>query len=172
MSAVMVLQSLLSFFIGNLIGSMEAMIPGGFIGMGAMIIPYLPLPSGRLMPAFGAAAGLAISMVFVHIDARFRGASIEAFSLRRSIKKVSTPSFTLRTPSWLYHLQAIAGAQRRAYAQKALFANMGQDVLFVAAGSGLNFANFPPRRHIVAIDVNVEMLCRARERAERYDGAL
>ena len=52
MSIVMVLQSLMSFFIGNLIGEMEAMIPGGFIGMGAMIVAvrqcYLRsgLPSG------------------------------------------------------------------------------------------------------------------------------
>src|ERR1035441_6090662 len=38
MTIVMILQCLMSFFIGNLIGEMEAMIPGGFIGMGAMIV--------------------------------------------------------------------------------------------------------------------------------------
>jgi ubiquinone/menaquinone biosynthesis C-methylase UbiE len=49
---------------------------------------------------------------------------------------------------------------------------MGESVLFVAAGSGLNFANFPPRRNIVAIDVNAEALRRAQGRAESYDGNL
>lgn len=172
MSVVMVLQSLLSFFIGNLIGSMEAMIPGGFVAMGAMVVPYLPLPSGDLMPAFGALAGAAISLVFVLSDVWFRKVSIEALSLCRSNKRVNPPSFTLRTPAWVYHLQAFGGAQRRAFAQRWLFANMGHDVLFVGAGSGLNFANFPPHRNILAIDVNAEMLRRARRRAETYNGVL
>ena len=172
MSIVMVLQSLLSFFIGNLIGSMEAMIPGGFIAMGAMTIAYLPIPNRGLMFGFGAGTGLAISTVFVLIDAWFRGLSMEELPLRRSRQKVIPPGFTLRTPSWLYDLQRIAGARRRAFAQRVLFANMGEQVLFVAAGTGLNFANFPPHRNIVAIDVNVEALRRARGRAESYDGTL
>ena len=172
MCIVMVLQSILSFFIGNLIGSMEAMIPGGFIGMGAMIVAYLPLPNRSLMYAFGAATGLAISIVFVLIDVRFRSVSIQELPLRRSDCKVSRPGFTIQTPSWLYDIREIAGARRRAFAQRMLFANMGQQVLFVAAGSGLNFANFPPHRNIVAIDVNVEGLARARERSESYDGTL
>ena len=172
MSIVMILQSLLSFFIGNLIGEMEAMVPGGFIGMGAMIIAYLPFPNRFLMFAFGAGTGLAISMVFVLIDAWFREVSMEALPLHRSSQKARPPSFTLRTPSWLRDLQEIAGAQRRAYAQKVLFANMGESVLFVAAGSGLNFANFPPHRNIVAIDVNVEALRRAQSRAQSYDGTI
>ncbi len=170
MSIVMVMQSLLSFFIGNLIGELEAMIPGGFIGMGAMIIAYLPFPNRFLMFAFGAGTGLAISMVFVLIDAWFRDVSMEGLPLHRSSQKVRPPSFTLRTPSWLRDLQEIAGAQRRAYAQKVLFANMGESVLFVAAGSGLNFANFPAHRNIVAIDVNTEALRRAKSRAESYSG--
>lgn len=172
MSLVMVLQSLLSFFIGNVIGSMEAMIPGGFIAMAAMAIPYTPLPNRGLMFVFGAATGLAVSMMFVLIDVWFRGVSIEKLSLRRSSRKVSPPSFILRTPSWLNDLQIIAGAQRRAFAQRALFANMGEQVLFVAAGSGMNFANFPPHRNIIAIDVNAEMLRRAQSRSESYDGTM
>ncbi len=172
MSIVMLLQSLLSFFIGNLIGSMEAMTPGGFIGMGAMVVAYLPLPNRVLMYGSGAAAGLVISMAFVIMDAWFRGLSMEKLLLRRSRRRVSSPSFTIRRPSWLYDLQEIAGAQRRAFAQKALFTNMGESVLFVAAGSGLNFANFPPHRNIVAIDVNTDALRRAQSRAESYDGDL
>jgi len=172
MSIVMVLQSLLSFFIGNLIGSMEAMIPGGFIGMGAMIVAYLPSLNRGIMYSFGAATGLVISMGFVLMDARFRGISIEDFPLRRSDRKVSRPGFAFRIPPWLRDLQEIAGAKRRAYAQRMLFANMSEQVLFAAAGSGLNFANFPPHRNIVAIDVNVEALSRARGRAESYDGTL
>ncbi len=172
MSIVMILQSLLSFFIGSLIGSMEAMIPGGFIGMGAMIVAYLPSLNRGLMYSFGAATGLVISMGFVLMDARFRSISIEEFLLRRSDHKVSRPGFAFRTPPWLRDLQDIAGAKRRAYAQRALFANMGDRVLFVAAGSGLNFANFPPHRDIVAIDVNVEALSRASDRSKLYDGTL
>jgi hypothetical protein len=114
MSIVMVLQSLLSYFIGNLIGSMEAMIPGGFIGMGAMIVAYLPLPNRYLMIALGAMSGLVISMVFVILDVRLRRASFQEVPFRRSSGKVSSPSFTLRKPSWLYDLQEMAGARRRA----------------------------------------------------------
>lgn len=172
MSIVMVLQSLLSFLIGNLIGSMEAMIPGGFIGMGAMMIAYLPMPNRSVMLGFGAAVGLAISMAFVLMDARSRGVPMEGYAPQRSSRKVDPPGFTLRTPSWLRDLQAIGGAQRRAFAQRELFANMGESVLFVAAGSGLNFANFPPHRNIIAIDVDVEALNCARSRSESYDGTL
>lgn len=172
MSIVMVLQTLLSFFIGNLIGEMEAMIPGGFIGMGAMLIAYLPFPNRDLMFAAGALAGLIISMVFVISDVVLRKVPLEEPQRPRSIKKISPPSFTLRTPSLLRDLQEFAGARRRAFAQKALFANMGESVLFVAAGSGLNFANFPPHRNIVAIDVNTEALGRAQARAKAYDGTL
>ncbi len=172
MSIVMVFQSFLSYFIGNVIGSMEAMIPGGFIGMGAMAIAYLPIPNRYLMYAFGAASGLAISVAFVIMDVWFRGVPMEKLAFPRSRRKVSSPGYTLQKPSWLYDLQEIAGARRRAFAQRALFANMGESVLFVAAGSGLNFANFPPHRDIVAIDVNVEALRRARSRAESYDGNL
>ena len=172
MTLVMVLQSLLSFFIGNLIGSMEAMIPGGFIGMGAMAVAYLPLPNRGLMFFSGAATGFAISMIFVLIDASLRDVSMEGLPHLVSRQKVNPPSFALRIPSWLRDLQEMAGAQRRAFAQRVLFANMGESVLFVAAGSGLNFANFPPHRNIVAIDVNVEALRHARVRSEFYDGTM
>jgi SAM-dependent methyltransferase len=172
MSFVMALQSLLSFFIGNMIGEMEAMIPGGFIGMGAMCIAYLPFPNRGLMFASGAGAGFVISMAFVISDIWFRGVSMEELQPRRLSRQLSPPGFTLRTPTWLRDVQEIAGAQRRAFAQKALFANMGESVLFVAAGSGLNFANFPPHRNIVAIDVNTEALRRAQVRSKAYDGTL
>ena len=172
MSIVMIMQSILSFFIGNLIGSMEAMIPGGFIGMGAMIVAYLPLSNRDLMFALGAASGLAISIAFVVLDAWFRRVPMKELSYRRSNRKINPPGFILRRPSWLYDLQEIAGARRRAFAQRILFANMGEEVLFVAAGSGLNFANFPAHRNIVAIDVNVEALHRAQGRAQSYDGTI
>ena len=172
MSLVMVMQSLLSFFIGGLIGSMEAMIPGGFIAMGAMIVAYLPLQNRGMMFALGATTGLAISVVFVLTDAWLQNVSMENLPPRRSSQKIRPPSFTLRTPAWLYDLKESAGARRRAFAQRVLFANMGEQVLFVAAGSGLNFANFPPHRNIVAIDVNVEMLRRAEARSRSYEGTM
>ena len=172
MAIVMILQSLLSFLIGNLIGSMEAMIPGGFIGMGAMLIAYLPIPNRGIMFVLGAGTGLAISMAFVIKDAWLRGVRMEKLPLHRSSQQVRPPGFTLRTPSWLRDLQAIGGAKRRTFAQRTLFANMGESVLFVAAGSGLNFVNFPPHRNIVAIDVDREALRRAHTRASLYDGTL
>lgn len=45
-------------------------------------------------------------------------------------------------------------------------------VLFAAAGTGLNFANFPPGKDIVAIDLNRDLLDVARPRAECYEGYL
>jgi ubiquinone/menaquinone biosynthesis C-methylase UbiE len=49
---------------------------------------------------------------------------------------------------------------------------MNGNVLFVAAGTGLNFPNLPPMKDIVAIDINADMLARAHRRAEHYPGTL
>lgn len=170
MIAIMAFQMAISFLIGNLIGSMEAMVPSGFVCMAAMAIPYLSTMGESQMLRYGAMVGGIVSMFFVLLDAWYRGVPICAALYDGPIKRVVTPRVTFRTPVWLRYLQLIGGAQRRAYAQKTLFANMGQEVLFVGAGSGLNFANFPPHRNVVAIDVSIDALNRARQRSERYDG--
>lgn len=58
-------------------------------------------------------------------------------------------------------------------AKRALFARMaGGNILFLAAGTGLDFPFFPPGRHITAIDISPEMIRRAEVRAAAYDGDL
>lgn len=51
-------------------------------------------------------------------------------------------------------------------AKRALYANMRGRVLFVAAGTGLEFRMFPAGAQVTAIDISDEMLARARPRAE------
>lgn len=172
MSIIMVLQFVLSMFIGVATGSLEAMIPGTFVAMGAMLVALVPMREMSLKFVAGAIVGFAISLGFVLADAMLRGWSPGNVSERRVCPVSNPPSFTLPTPAWIYDLLEGAGARRRACPQRRLFAKMGEQVLFVAAGSGLNFVHFPPRRSIIAIDVNPDMLHRARNRAKSYDGIL
>ena len=45
-------------------------------------------------------------------------------------------------------------------------------MLFLAAGTGLDFQFFPPNQDIVAIDISPKMLERAAPRAKQYDGRI
>jgi len=64
-----------------------------------------------------------------------------------------------------------AGAEKRwASAKREFFAPMRGKVLFLAAGTGLDFQFFPPDKEVVAIDISPRMLERARPRAEAYPG--
>jgi ubiquinone/menaquinone biosynthesis C-methylase UbiE len=66
-----------------------------------------------------------------------------------------------------------AGAEKRwADAKREFFATMRGRVLFLAAGTGIDFQFFPPGREIVAIDISPQMLERARPRAEAYSGRI
>lgn len=65
-----------------------------------------------------------------------------------------------------------ASCFRRGPAKAALFADMRGRVLFVAAGTGTDFAAFPPGMDITAIDISDEMLRRAARRARVYAGDL
>jgi ubiquinone/menaquinone biosynthesis C-methylase UbiE len=57
--------------------------------------------------------------------------------------------------------------------KRELFARMGPGkILFVAAGTGLDFEHFPPGRDVVAIDISARMLERAELRARAYPGRL
>ena len=72
-----------------------------------------------------------------------------------------------------YESFAARAAERRWAGFKTdLFAPMEGRVLFLAAGTGLDFQFFPPGRSVVAIDVSERMLERAIPRARRYDGSL
>jgi ubiquinone/menaquinone biosynthesis C-methylase UbiE len=55
-------------------------------------------------------------------------------------------------------------------AKRELFSNMEGRILFLAAGTGLDFPFFPPQRDITAIDISPKMLEVARTRANDYDG--
>ncbi len=66
-----------------------------------------------------------------------------------------------------------AGPEKRWGAVKSrLFSLMQGRVLFVAAGTGLDFRFFPPGQQIVAIDISPRMLEQATLKAASYDGEL
>lgn len=56
--------------------------------------------------------------------------------------------------------------------KRDFFAGMQGRVLFLAAGTGLDFQFFPPGRRIAALDVSERMLERARDRAADYNGTI
>ncbi len=68
------------------------------------------------------------------------------------------------------------GEKRWGVEKKKLFAGMTGEVLFVAAGTGLDIQFFPdppsPDLHITAIDISPRMLERAALRAKAYPGRL
>ena len=72
-----------------------------------------------------------------------------------------------------FDLMAGVGAERRwlPYKQR-LFGQMNGKVLFVALGTGLDIAAFPPGREITAIDISPEMVKRAEQRVRDYPGTL
>ena len=56
-------------------------------------------------------------------------------------------------------------------ARRKVFSRMGSGrILFVSAGTGLEFQYFPSNKSIVAVDISSEMLKLAKPRAESYDG--
>ena len=69
-------------------------------------------------------------------------------------------------------LVARAAERRWAPHKTELFSKMEGRVLFVAAGTGIDFQFFPPRRSIVAVDVSERMLERASMRGREYDGQI
>ena len=69
-------------------------------------------------------------------------------------------------------LASRAAEARWADFKRSLFSEMEGRVLFLAAGTGLDFQFFPPGRTVMAIDVSERMLERAREQARHYDGAI
>ncbi len=72
-----------------------------------------------------------------------------------------------------YQSFASRSAERRwAGFKRDLFSGMEGRVLFLAAGTGLDFQFFPPGRSVVAIDVSERMLECAAKRAGRYEGSL
>ncbi|MBF0421730.1 MAG: methyltransferase domain-containing protein [Magnetococcales bacterium] len=56
--------------------------------------------------------------------------------------------------------------------KKALFSHMDGDILFMAAGTGLDFPCFPPGMTVTAIDISPKMLEKAKIRAINYQGRI
>ncbi len=56
--------------------------------------------------------------------------------------------------------------------KKQLFKQMQGNILFLAAGTGLDFLCFPPKQSIVGIDISPKMLAIAQARANDYDGEI
>lgn len=64
-----------------------------------------------------------------------------------------------------------AGPEKRwAPYKKALFSHMEGKILFLAAGTGLDFEHFPKGLDIMSIDISPEMIKRAEIKAKAYDG--
>ena len=69
-------------------------------------------------------------------------------------------------------LAARAAERRWAAFKRQAFRGMAGRVLFVSAGTGLDFQFFPPGQSIVSLDVSEEMLSKAARRARDYEGTL
>ena len=71
----------------------------------------------------------------------------------------------------LYDVMGGFGPERRwRDAKTRLFSGMDGHILFLAVGTGLDIACFPPGKRIVGIDISPRMLEKAGPRAEAYPG--
>ncbi len=71
----------------------------------------------------------------------------------------------------LFDLMGGYGPEKRWKPHKErLFSAMEGKILFLAVGTGLDIACFPPGKEIVAIDISPKMLEKAAPRAEAYPG--
>lgn len=73
-----------------------------------------------------------------------------------------------------FDLMAGKGGERRwKPAKQRLFSRMGNGkILFLALGTGLDIACFPPEREITAIDISPKMLEFAKPRMAQYNGTI
>ena len=167
-------QMLLSVILGSFLGSMEVMLPGMFVGMLGMLLPFFQMNSARAEIFLGGVLGFLIFLAFEVWDIRLQGTLLPL-----NVQKTygADQRYKARAPWWngpprLYDALEEAGNRRRAAFQKKLFGGMKGKVLFAAAGTGLNFPYFPPGKEIVAIDLSSQMLEAARTRTDRYEGSL
>ena len=73
----------------------------------------------------------------------------------------------------LYDFIGAYGPEKRwAPFKSRLFSGMAGNILFLAVGTGLDIASFPPDKEITSIDISPKMLARAGPRAAAYPGNL
>jgi len=174
----MAAQMVVSLFFGAFLGSLEVMVPGMFVGMLGMLLPIFSFHELGVEIALGAMLGLVVFFGFAIWDERLRGKLLSVQTPKQlaivaaTVKQSAALSSGWWNAPWLYNALEGAGATRRAPPQRELFRAMQGKVLFAAAGTGLNFPNFPPGKEIVAIDLSPQMLDAARARADRYEGHL
>ncbi len=71
----------------------------------------------------------------------------------------------------LFDVMGGYGPEKRwASHKKRLFSGMEGNILFMAVGTGLDIACFPPGKDITGIDISPKMLARAESRAAAYPG--
>lgn len=169
-------QMILCTIFGAGLGSMEVMVPGMFVCLLLALFPIFSPLSLRSESAFGAIVGGLVFLIFeiwaqVVRERQLQPDAPNKVPVPHSLTR-SAPTAGWATPPWVYDLLEGAGSRRRARAQQQLYQQMTGRVLFVAAGTGLNFQNFPDQKDIVAVDINGEMLRYARARARKYSGNL
>ena len=165
-------QMLASVLFGTLLGQMEMMVPGMFVGMLGMALPLFQPQHLEAELLIGAVIGFVVFATFTAWDANRQGGNLP-LALRDELETRNSPAAGgFEGPPWLYDALERFGNLRHAPSQKTLFARMKGRALFVAAGSGLNFAHFPPGKEIVAVDLSPRMLEMARRRASHYQGSL
>lgn len=167
-------QMLASMFLGTFLGQMEMMVPGMFVGMLGMALPVFEPKNLETELLIGSTIGFFVFTVFTIWDVRKQGKSLpplQPTDVHRT-KPNQSAAGGFEGPAWLYDVLEKSGSRRHGPFQRALFSKMKSRVLFVAAGSGLNFLHFPPGNEIVAIDLSPRMLEAARARADLYKGAL
>ena len=171
MIAGMGAQMVLSLLLGVFWGAMETMIPGMFVGMLGMVLPVFHLPNLRIELLLGSGIGFLVFLVFASWNESTKGTTLTV-PPPGPPKRSNVASLVWRGPGWLYDAMEKGGSKRQARFQKEIFRAMKGKVLFVAAGTGLNFSNFPAGKEILAIDLSSRMVEAARARAIEYKGSL
>jgi hypothetical protein len=157
-------QMVLSLLMGVFCGTMEAMIPGMFVGMLGMVLPVFHLPALGIELLLGSGIGFLVFLIFAGWNQSMKGTTLTV-PPPGPPKRSKIASLAWKGPGWLYDVMEKGSSRRQARFQKEIFGDMKGKVLFVAAGTGLNFSNFPPGKEILAIDLSSRMVEAARARA-------
>jgi ubiquinone/menaquinone biosynthesis C-methylase UbiE len=164
-------QMVLSLLLGAFCGAMEAMVPGMFVGMLGMVLPVFHLPNLRIELLLGSGIGFLVFLFFSSWNESIEGTTLTV-PPPGPPKRSNVPSMLWYRFAWFYDAMEKGGSRRQARFQKDIFQTMRGKVLFVAAGTGLNFPNFPHGKDIFAIDLSSSMVKAARAKGVEYKGSL